>query len=46
MLEDGVRGEGVEDVQVQDIAEILVEAMERGEHERRVPASANFEPGV
>ena len=32
MLEDGVKGEGKdEDVKVQDIAEILVEAIERGE---------------
>jgi Fe-S oxidoreductase/nitrate reductase gamma subunit len=46
MLEDGVRGEGVEDVQVQDIAEILVEAIERGDRPARTPASAHFDPGL
>ena len=45
MLEDGVKGEGNEDVQVQDIAEILVEAIERGER-ASAPASASFEPGL
>jgi len=43
MLEDGVKGQGAEDVQVQDIAEILVEAIERGD---RQPTSANFTPGI
>jgi Fe-S oxidoreductase len=43
MLEDGVKGEGVEEVQVQDIAEILVEAIERGE---RTPATARFPHGI
>src|SRR5215831_17962008 len=46
MLEDGVKGEGKDDdVKVQDIAEILVEAIERGEHSL-APATANFRPGV
>jgi Fe-S oxidoreductase/nitrate reductase gamma subunit len=46
MLEDGVKGEGKDDdVKVQDIAEILVEAIERGER-ATAPASANFRPGV
>jgi hypothetical protein len=46
MLEDGVKGEGKdEEVKVQDIAEILVEAIERGER-AAAPASANFRPGV
>jgi Fe-S oxidoreductase len=46
MLEDGVKGEGRdEDVKVQDIAEILVEAIERGER-AAAPATANFRPGV
>jgi len=41
-----VKGEGKDDdVKVQDIAEILVEAIERGERSR-APASANFRPGV
>lgn len=39
MLEDGVKGEGAEeDVKVSDIAEILVEALERAETPE--PASA------
>ena len=43
MMEDGVKGQGKdEDVQVQDIAEILVEAIERGERARRPPASAQL----
>ncbi|GMU78918.1 MAG: Fe-S oxidoreductase [Acidimicrobiia bacterium] len=46
MLEDGVKSQGNEDVQVQDIAEILVEAIERGERGERAPASANFRPGL
>jgi Fe-S oxidoreductase/nitrate reductase gamma subunit len=46
MLEDGVKGEGKDDdVKVQDIAEILVEAIERGER-AAAPASANFRPGI
>jgi Fe-S oxidoreductase len=46
MLEDGVKGEGKDDdIKVQDIAEILVEAIERGER-ATAPASANFRPGV
>ena len=46
MLEDGVKGEGKDDdVKVQDIAEILVEAIERGER-ATAPATANFQPGL
>jgi Fe-S oxidoreductase/nitrate reductase gamma subunit len=46
MLEDGVKGEGKDDdVKVQDIAEILVEAIERGER-TPAPATARFQPGV
>ncbi|MFO1537471.1 MAG: heterodisulfide reductase-related iron-sulfur binding cluster [Actinomycetota bacterium] len=45
MLEDGVKGQGNEDVRVQDIAEILVEAIERGER-APAPATAAFEPGL
>ena len=45
MLEDGVKGEGNENVQVQDIAEILVEAIERGEL-ATAPTTASFEPGL
>ena len=46
MLEDGVKGEGKDDVvKVQDIAEILVEAIERGEH-AGAPATADFRPGL
>jgi Fe-S oxidoreductase len=45
MLEDGVKGQGNEDVRVQDIAEILVEAIERGER-ATAPATAAFEPGL
>ena len=44
MMEDGVKGEGRdEDVKVQDIAEVLLEAIERGE---AAPASASFTPGI
>jgi Fe-S oxidoreductase len=45
MLEDGVKGQGNEDVQVQDIAEILVEALERGER-APAPQTADFVPGL
>ena len=45
MLEDGVKGEGSdEDVKVQDIAEILLEAIESGEH--AAPTTASFTPGI
>jgi Fe-S oxidoreductase/nitrate reductase gamma subunit len=44
MLDDGVKSQGNEDVRVQDIAEILVEAIERGE---RAPAPATrIPPGI
>ena len=46
MLEDGVKGEGVEDdVKVSDVAEILLEALEN-EDRQPAPASADFEPGL
>jgi Fe-S oxidoreductase len=46
MMDDGVKGEGKdEDVQVQDIAEILLESLER-EPELAAPATADFEPGI
>jgi Fe-S oxidoreductase len=44
MMEDGVKGQGRdEDVRVQDIAEVLLEAIESGES---APASASFTPGI
>jgi hypothetical protein len=46
MLDDGVKEKGrAEEVQVQDIAEILVEALE---NEDRLPAplTAEFRPGL
>jgi Fe-S oxidoreductase/nitrate reductase gamma subunit len=44
MMEDGVKGHGRdEDVKVQDIAEVLLDAVERGES---APASASFTPGI
>ena len=44
MMEDGVKGQGRdEDVKVQDIAEVLLDAVERGES---APASASFTPGI
>ena len=46
MMEDGVKGQGKdEDVKVQDIAEVLLEAVERGEAAPE-PATARFTPGV
>jgi Fe-S oxidoreductase len=46
MMDDGVKGEGRdEDVRVQDIAEILLESLER-EPELAAPASADFEHGI
>ena len=45
MLEDGVKGKGRdEDVKVQDIAEVLLEAIEAAEH--APPTTAQFTPGV
>jgi Fe-S oxidoreductase len=43
MMDDGIKGEGRDDVVVQDIAEMLLEALE-GQPAR--PASAIFEPGL
>jgi Fe-S oxidoreductase/nitrate reductase gamma subunit len=44
MMEDGVKGQGRdEDVKVQDIAEVLLDAVERG---ASAPASASFTPGI
>lgn len=44
MFDDGVKGQGKDDdVKVQDLAEILLEALE---HEPAAPATAQFEPGV
>ena len=46
MLEDGVKGEGRdEDVKVQDIAEMLLEALEN-EPDQSAPVSADFKPGL
>ncbi|MFN8034843.1 MAG: 4Fe-4S dicluster domain-containing protein [Acidimicrobiia bacterium] len=46
MMDDGVKGEGREDdVKVQDIAELLLEAIE-AESAQPKPVSANFEPGL
>jgi len=46
MMDDGVKGEGKEDdVKVQDIAELLLEAIE-SETTQAQPVSANFEPGL
>lgn len=44
MLDDGVKGQGKdEEVRVQDIAELLIEAVER---EPVAPSSARFRPGL
>jgi hypothetical protein len=44
MLEDGVKDQGKdEEVRVQDIAEILLEAMERTD---AAPVTARFDPGL
>jgi Fe-S oxidoreductase/nitrate reductase gamma subunit len=46
MFDDGVKGEGKdEEVRVQDIAEILWEAIE-SESERTAPVTANFDTGI
>jgi Fe-S oxidoreductase len=45
MMEDGVKSQGVdEDVKVSDIAEVLLEAIERPR--ASTPASASFTPGI
>jgi Fe-S oxidoreductase len=44
MMEDGVKGKGRdEDVKVQDIAEVLLEAVENAD---AAPATASFTPGI
>lgn len=46
MLDDGVKGEGKdEEVKVQDIAEIILEALER-EPDLTAPATGQFPPGL
>ncbi|MCJ7672157.1 MAG: (Fe-S)-binding protein [Acidimicrobiia bacterium] len=45
MMEDGVKGKGREDVKVQDIAEVLLEAIE-GLDAGAAPSSASFTPGL
>ena len=45
MMEDGVKEKSRDDVRVQDIAEVLLEAVERGEH-AAAPVTARFEPGL
>jgi Fe-S oxidoreductase/nitrate reductase gamma subunit len=46
MMEDGVKGEGKdEEVKVQDIAEMLLEAIE-SESGQAAPVTARFEPGL
>ena len=46
MMDDGVKGEGKdEEVKVQDIAEMLLEAIEDGER-APAPVTAEFQPGV
>ena len=46
MMEDGVKEKSRDDdVKVQDIAEVLLEAVERGEHAAE-PVTAHFEPGL
>jgi Fe-S oxidoreductase len=45
MLEDGVKDKGRDDVKVQDIAEILVEALERAERAPS-PLTADFPSGL
>jgi hypothetical protein len=43
-MEDGVKGKGRdEDVKVQDIAEVLLEAVENAD---AAPVSASFTPGI
>lgn len=45
MMEDGVKGKGREDVKVQDIAEVLLEAVEASDH-AAAPVGANFPKGL
>jgi Fe-S oxidoreductase len=45
MMDDGVKGEGVEDVIVSDIAEVILEALER-EPSLPAPVTAQSPPGI
>ncbi len=45
MMDDGVKGEGVEDVVVSDIAEVILEALER-EPSNPAPVTAKFPSGI
>jgi len=45
MMEDGVKGKGREDVRVQDIAEVLLEAVEAADT-AEAPPTASFTPGL
>ena len=46
MMDDGVKEKGRdEDVKVQDIAELLIEAIEAGER-GVAPVTAEFQPGL
>ena len=46
MMDDGVKGEGRdEEVKVQDIAEMLLEALD-SESTQVAPVTARFEPGL
>ena len=47
MFDDGVKGEGKdEEVRVQDIAEMLWEAIENGAEGSAAPAGGAFTPGI
>jgi Fe-S oxidoreductase/nitrate reductase gamma subunit len=47
MMDDGVKEKGrEEDVKVQDIAELLIEAIENGERTQAPPVTADFTPGL
>ena len=47
MMDDGVKEKGRdEDVKVQDIAELLIEAIENGELATPPPVTADFTPGL
>jgi Fe-S oxidoreductase len=45
MMDDGVKEKGREDLVVQDIAEMLIEAIEAGER-APAPLTAEFQPGL
>jgi Fe-S oxidoreductase len=47
MMDDGVKEKGRdEEVKVQDIAELLIEAIESAEHAPPPPVTADFTPGL